>query len=466
MNNPLFVTAFVLTLINPLAHGIARATDAPPAGDVGPGWYPPPPGSGWYPAPRQPAPGWNGPPRGYYPMPPRYTPPVQPMQPRQAGQQTMTPAENPLSAELKRLQDQLTATRAKLETTQTAVLTSQAALEALRREQAQGLDQQRLLNEQLVTASAAQATLQARVLELGAALDKANADLQQHQQQLADAEAAQQTLAGTNEQLRGNLASRDQQLATLQQQLDSAANALQTAQAQATNSSEQLAGAQAQSGALQDELETLSKRLQEQQDARLTAEQNLAEMTARSENLQLKLSALSQQPAGTDATLAAAPAPEVALAALEAAPGDTDGDGVADNVDLCQDTQPGIAVESTGCAINAAIRLEGVNFAYDSHVLTSGAHAILDRVAAILSQHPELTLEVAGHTDAQGDAAYNQWLSLQRAEAVRDYLVAKGVDPKNIGAVGYGGQRPVADNSTKEGLKLNRRVELRSLRTL
>jgi OOP family OmpA-OmpF porin len=122
-----------------------------------------------------------------------------------------------------------------------------------------------------------------------------------------------------------------------------------------------------------------------------------------------------------------------------------------------------MAVDTTGCAADAAIALEGVNFNYNSHELTAGARAYLDRVAGIISQHPDLRLQVAGHTDATGDPAYNQWLSMQRAEAVMNYLVAQGVNPGHIGAVGYGGQRPIADNDTVDGLRKNRRVELRRL---
>jgi OOP family OmpA-OmpF porin len=110
-----------------------------------------------------------------------------------------------------------------------------------------------------------------------------------------------------------------------------------------------------------------------------------------------------------------------------------------------------------------AINLEGVNFLYNSHELTDKARHILDRVADVIIQQPRLRLEVAGHTDATGDPTYNQGLSMQRAEAVRDYLVAQGVNPKHIGATGYGGQRPIADNTTSEGLRKNRRVELRIL---
>lgn len=117
-----------------------------------------------------------------------------------------------------------------------------------------------------------------------------------------------------------------------------------------------------------------------------------------------------------------------------------------------------------GCAIDASITLEGVNFRYDSSELTGAARAILDRVAGILVQYPRLELEVAGHTDAQGDRDYNRWLSEQRAMAVRQYLIAKGVSAASITARGYGSAQPVADNSTREGLLKNRRVELRKVR--
>ena len=96
-------------------------------------------------------------------------------------------------------------------------------------------------------------------------------------------------------------------------------------------------------------------------------------------------------------------------------------------------------------------------------LLTRAARAILDRVAGILVQYPQLVLEVAGHTDAQGDRAYNRRLSDQRAKAVREYLTARGVNAANITARGYGSEQPIADNSTREGLLKNRRVELRRI---
>jgi len=133
-------------------------------------------------------------------------------------------------------------------------------------------------------------------------------------------------------------------------------------------------------------------------------------------------------------------------------------------MDLCPATQRGAAVEPTGCVTGAAIDLDGVTFSDDGYELSDEARRALDRVAKILRQHSDLRLQVAGHTGAQGDPAHNQWLSLQRAQTVRDYLVAQGVDARHIGAVGYGGQRPITDSATSEGQQANQRIEIRSLR--
>ena len=77
----------------------------------------------------------------------------------------------------------------------------------------------------------------------------------------------------------------------------------------------------------------------------------------------------------------------------------------------------------------------------------------------------QVHLTVQGHTDAVGDAAANKKLSQERAQSVVDYLVSKGVDPAQLQAVGYGQEKPVADNSTKEGQFKNRRIEFEVLNT-
>ena len=93
-------------------------------------------------------------------------------------------------------------------------------------------------------------------------------------------------------------------------------------------------------------------------------------------------------------------------------------------------------------------------------LLVESAH-VLDQVATILFEHPEITkVRIEGHTDAQGSTRANQKLSQARAESVRAYLEDKGVDAGRMVAKGFGESKPVADNATPEGREQNRRVEL------
>ena len=93
-------------------------------------------------------------------------------------------------------------------------------------------------------------------------------------------------------------------------------------------------------------------------------------------------------------------------------------------------------------------------------LLAESAH-VLDQVATILFEHPEITkVRIEGHTDAQGSTRANQKLSQARAESVRAYLEDKGVDAGRMVAKGFGESKPVADNATPEGREQNRRVEL------
>ena len=142
---------------------------------------------------------------------------------------------------------------------------------------------------------------------------------------------------------------------------------------------------------------------------------------------------------------------------------DSDCDGVADPNDLCPDTETGIRIDNSGCRTDRHVILEGVNFRFNSAELTASSGDKLDQVARYLRQNPELRVEIAGHTDNQGAAVYNEYLSRLRAIAVRDYLVEKGISVGRMTAVGYGPGQPVAGNDTVEGLVKNRRVELRRM---
>jgi outer membrane protein OmpA-like peptidoglycan-associated protein len=82
------------------------------------------------------------------------------------------------------------------------------------------------------------------------------------------------------------------------------------------------------------------------------------------------------------------------------------------------------------------------------------------KVSGILLAYPGLKIQLEGHTDSVGSDEYNQKLSEERAEAVREYLVSQGVPGDTVTAAGFGKSKPVADNSTAQGRQQNRRVEM------
>ncbi|MEZ4402161.1 MAG: OmpA family protein [Kofleriaceae bacterium] len=103
--------------------------------------------------------------------------------------------------------------------------------------------------------------------------------------------------------------------------------------------------------------------------------------------------------------------------------------------------------------------LQGVQFDSGKATLTSDSHARLDSVVEYMAHKASATIEISGHTDNVGSKKKNKRLSQERADAVRAYLVAKGIDASRIQAVGYGDERPIASNDTPEGRQQNRRIE-------
>jgi outer membrane protein OmpA-like peptidoglycan-associated protein len=101
-----------------------------------------------------------------------------------------------------------------------------------------------------------------------------------------------------------------------------------------------------------------------------------------------------------------------------------------------------------------------IHFDFDKSAVKKESYGILDDVASVLQANPQIKkVRIEGHTDSIGTDAYNQKLSERRANAVRDYLVGKGIDAGRLEAVGYGESRPIADNKTSEGRAQNRRTE-------
>ena len=142
---------------------------------------------------------------------------------------------------------------------------------------------------------------------------------------------------------------------------------------------------------------------------------------------------------------------------------DDDSDGVINRLDECPGTPPGTPVDRKGCELKGDYTLQGVNFETNSDRLLAGASAVLNQVAETLLKYPEIKVEVQGHTDSDGAAAYNESLSSRRAQTVRDYLASKGVAAGRMTVRGYGESEPVADNTTAAGKAQNRRVVLRIL---
>jgi len=100
-----------------------------------------------------------------------------------------------------------------------------------------------------------------------------------------------------------------------------------------------------------------------------------------------------------------------------------------------------------------------IHFETDKARISPDSFALLDELARVANTCPKTKILIAGHTDSQGSATYNQSLSERRAAAVSKALAARGVSPSRLSAVGYGETRPIADNKTKEGRAKNRRIE-------
>jgi len=109
------------------------------------------------------------------------------------------------------------------------------------------------------------------------------------------------------------------------------------------------------------------------------------------------------------------------------------------------------------------LNLPGIQFETNSAELRPDSIEILDGVVEVLKEFPDVRVEIAGHTDSDGEDEYNLELSSRRTETVMNYLGAGGVNTDRLDARGYGESRPVADNSTAEGKAINRRIELNVL---
>lgn len=143
-------------------------------------------------------------------------------------------------------------------------------------------------------------------------------------------------------------------------------------------------------------------------------------------------------------------------------PLDSDSDGVFDYEDACADTDTRLSVDTKGCpiALKETISIDlSVKFDSNSDVVKPQYYAEIQKVADFLSEYNNTAVEIEGHTDTSGSAAYNKSLSQRRADSVARVLTSQmGIASRRVTSVGYGEERPIADESTPEGRLANRRV--------
>jgi outer membrane protein OmpA-like peptidoglycan-associated protein/uncharacterized protein YecA (UPF0149 family) len=141
---------------------------------------------------------------------------------------------------------------------------------------------------------------------------------------------------------------------------------------------------------------------------------------------------------------------------------DTDLDGLLDDEDQCPYTPEGLTVNDLGCAAyngKVGSLITNIQFEVNSASLTESGKISLNEISGMLANYPGVEIEVQAHSDNTGSANYNKKLSQKRAQSVVDYLKKKKIAESRLKAVGFGEDKPVADNNTNQGRAKNRRVE-------
>jgi len=138
----------------------------------------------------------------------------------------------------------------------------------------------------------------------------------------------------------------------------------------------------------------------------------------------------------------------------------------SDHIDKCPDEEG--VVELMGCPRKYTLVVlkkekieikQQVHFATNKHTILADSFGLLDQVAQVLKDYPNIKVKIEGHTDSQAADDFNLKLSQRRADAVREYLINAGISPDRMTAVGFGETMPIASNKTDKGRAQNRRVD-------
>lgn len=140
---------------------------------------------------------------------------------------------------------------------------------------------------------------------------------------------------------------------------------------------------------------------------------------------------------------------------------DFDNDGIIDEKDNCPD-EKGLA-SNDGCPkVDAkALNYRNIQFEFNSSVLKTSSYPVLDAIALQMKNSVETKFQLNGHSSAEGSNERNMMLSVDRANAVKAYLVNNGIKNSNLITKGYGEAKPIVANSTETNKALNRRVEIK-----
>ncbi len=151
--------------------------------------------------------------------------------------------------------------------------------------------------------------------------------------------------------------------------------------------------------------------------------------------------------------------PEGAKVDNDGCPPDTDFDGVSDYLDKCPNTPQGALVDKNGCVTHKTSMLLKLEFDPGKALIRNKYHKEIKRVADFMKKNSDVKATIVGHTADIGNRENNIKLSKDRANSVRNYLIKNfGINASRIKVIGYGPDRPIASNKTKEGQQRNRRV--------
>lgn len=159
----------------------------------------------------------------------------------------------------------------------------------------------------------------------------------------------------------------------------------------------------------------------------------------------------------------ASPAEEEKPKPVPVAETDSDGDGISDSKDNCPNKAG--SAGNNGCpeviAPAPTFNYQNILFEFNSAVLKTSSYSILDEIAKEMKKYPDMKFSLNGHSSAEGTETRNLTLSIDRATAVKSYLVSAGINGRNLEAKGFGESKPLNTNNTEAARQQNRRVEIK-----